>query len=67
MESTKILIGTVAGLIALVSVFALMADCSKHVADVEANPQKACLEGGGYWSRLGTMPGEVGYCVAKSK
>ena len=66
-DSTKVLVGSIAALAALVAVFAIMSDCSKHVADVEANPKKACLEGGGYWSRLGAAPDQVGHCEPKGR
>ena len=66
-DGTKTLIGVIVGLAALVAIFGIMSDCSKHVADVEANPQKACLEAGGEWSRMGDAPQAVGHCVKASR
>jgi hypothetical protein len=61
-DSTKTLIGSISALASLVAISAIMSDCSKHVADVEANPQMACIKGGGTWSRLNTAPSQVGHC-----
>lgn len=66
-DSTKTLIGTIAGLLALVATFAIMSDCSKHVADVEADPRKACLEAGGRWVNFDARPGAVGECLKAHK
>ena len=64
--STKTLIGSIAGLAAMVAIFAIMSDCSKHVADVEANPKKACADAGGTWVNLGP-PNQVGRCYGANK
>jgi hypothetical protein len=62
MDSAKLtLIGTVAALIALVAIFMIMADCSKHISDVEASPKAACSLRGGVWFK--DTPNRIGYCV----
>jgi hypothetical protein len=60
-NSTKTLIGTIAGLAALVAIFAIMSDCSKHVSDTGA---ANCVATGGTWNPdLGTE----GICQRPSK
>lgn len=61
-DNSKTLTSVIAGCATLVACFALMADCSKRVAEVEADPKRACIEGGGYWSELGAAPHEIGRC-----
>jgi hypothetical protein len=48
-DSTKALIGTIAGLAALVAIFAIMADCSKGVSRTSAASVEACVQRGGKW------------------
>jgi hypothetical protein len=62
---TKALIATVAALAALVVIFAIMSDCSKQVAAAEADPQRACVEGGGTW--WSEAPNRIGQCAAKER
>lgn len=65
-DGTKALVGTIAALFALVAMFAIMADCSKHVANVEADPHRVCLEVGGWWSDS-DIANHVGHCVKQAQ
>jgi hypothetical protein len=57
-DSTKSLIGTIAGLAALVAVFAIMSDCSKAVSRTGSDAVEACITKGGKWlgSNSGAFP-----------
>jgi hypothetical protein len=52
-----------AGCATLVLCFGIMADCSKRVAEVEADPRLACVEGGGVWWDIDGYEEQMGECI----
>ena len=59
-DSTKTLVGTIAGLVTLVAMFALMTNCSIKIARIDAQAAECAKRGGDF--RRGIGEGDS-YCL----
>lgn len=65
-DGTRMLVGTIAALAAVVAVFSIMASCSIQVAQFDGAAKAVCIQSGGVWSESLDYT-HVGHCLKPQK